>query len=53
MSDYKVEGPNEDEKFEVINVETEEVKAVKDTREEAERLVRVLDEMAKDEEDEV
>jgi hypothetical protein len=44
---YKVE--EKDGKYEVINTETEEVKAVKDTREEAEQLVDALHEMEKEE----
>jgi hypothetical protein len=45
---YKVR-ERDDGKFEVINVETETVKAVKDTREEAESLVRALEGLGEDE----
>jgi hypothetical protein len=40
-----------DGEFDVINSESQEVKATKDTREEAERLVRTLDELEKEGED--
>jgi hypothetical protein len=47
---YKVE--EKDAKFEVVNTETGEVKAVKNTRDEAEQLVHMLHELEKEGEDE-
>jgi hypothetical protein len=43
---YKVQ--ENDGKFEVVNTETDEVKAVHDTREQAERQVRLLHEIEKE-----
>jgi len=39
---YEVQGPNSDGKYEVINSETKQVKATKDSKEEADRQVRIL-----------
>lgn len=44
---YKVE--EHDGKYDVVNTETEEVKATHDTKEDAERQVRLLHELEKDE----
>lgn len=46
---YKVEKRGEDD-YVVINTETDEVKAHHDTKEDAERQVRLLHEIEKDEE---
>jgi hypothetical protein len=39
------------EKFDVVNVETDEVKVTKETRDEADKLVHALNEMEKEVED--
>jgi hypothetical protein len=44
---------NSNGKFEVINVETQAIKAEKETLEDAERFARVLNEMAKEGEHDV
>lgn len=45
---YAVRGPNAESKYEVINTETNEVKATHDEKEEAERQVRILEEIEHD-----
>lgn len=45
---YEVKGPNASGKFEVVNTETQQVKAEKDTKEDAERQVRLLHEIEND-----
>lgn len=45
---YKVEGPNGDGKFEVVNEDTGEVKAEHTTKEDAERQVRLLHQIEHD-----
>jgi hypothetical protein len=42
-----------DGKFDVVNAETEEVKATKETRDEADQLVHMLTELEKEGEDEL
>jgi hypothetical protein len=46
---YKVE--EHDGKYDVVNTETDEVKATHDTREDAERQVRLLHELEKEEDE--
>lgn len=42
---YEVQGPNANSKYEVINSDTKEVKSEKDTKEDAERQVRILNQV--------
>ena len=39
---YEIQGPNANGKYEVINSDTKQVKSVKDTKEEADRQLRIL-----------
>jgi hypothetical protein len=40
---YEVKGPNSDNKYEVVNKDTQEVKAKHATKEDADRQVRLLE----------
>jgi hypothetical protein len=46
---YEINGPIADGKYEVVNSETKAVKTTEDTKEDAERKVRLLNEVDTDE----